>query len=839
MKSHTLSIAQTPRLLLATDFDGTLAEIVSDHTAARAHPEGLALLRRAASMPQTCVAIVSGRSLADLKSRVGEIPGAWLVGSHGAEIDGPRLTRTLPDLARVLDPLQKRLATLAPESQGFRLERKPASIAVHYREVDPKLVPGVISRLEEMASGSNLSTRPGKMVLELVAVKADKGTGVKQVAFFAGATGTYYAGDDLTDEDVFEMLAATDLSVKVGEGESAADLCVADPAAARAVMASLLDEREAWLAEIMPPPIESHSMLSDQRTLAIVRPDATICWMCAPRLDSGAIFASLLDGREVGQWSVSPVGDAKPSSQKYLGDTFTLETRWPTLTVTDYLDGSGGRSFQRAGRTDLIRVLEGSGLALVRFAPRLDFGRVKTRLFASPEGLVVEGIADPLVLYSPSVRWTIEESDNGHSAHAEISLDAGPVVLELRVGTRSLTPSRLPYDQRRQQTERVWSSWVASLKIPPTAPDLCRRSALVLRALSHGPTGAIPAAATCSLPEIAGGSRNWDYRFCWPRDAAVAAASLVRLGNTGVAMKYLDWLLAVVDRCAGPEKLRPIYTVTGEELGHEADLSHLSGYRASRPVRVGNAAAQQVQLDVFGPIVDLVYLLADEGAPISPDHWRLIEAMATAVERTWDQPDHGIWEIRQDRRHHVHSKTMCWLALDRAARLAEQFVGVRRESWETLRDQIKADVLARGYNESKRAFVAAYDHPELDAAALSVGLTGLVPADDPRFVSTVDAVSKSLVDGGSVYRYRYDDELPGPEGGFHLCTGWLIESLAMIGRHDEARRLFENLCAAAGPTGLLAEEWCPREHISLGNFPQAYSHAAIINGAVALSRRTA
>lgn len=836
MKSQTLAVAQTPRLLLATDFDGTLAEIVADHDAAQADPDAVALLRRAASMPQTCVAIVSGRSLSDLKSRVGDIPNAWFVGSHGAEIEGPRLSRRLPDLSRVLDPVQQRVQALAPASKGFRLERKPGSIAVHYREVEPALAANVVSRLNELAQASNLSARPGKMVLELIAVQADKGSALKHVIFYAGATGTYYAGDDVTDEDAFKALSATDLSVKVGQGDSQADVCVADVVAARGIMATLLDERAAWLSEIMAPPIESHSMLSDQRTLAIVRPDATICWMCAPRLDSAAIFASLVDGSEVGQWSIGPVGDNPPTGQRYLGDTFTLETTWPTMRVTDFLDGAAGRSFQRAGRTDLIRIIEGRGLARVRFAPRLDFGRVRTRLLPSEDGLIVEGIADPLVLYAPGVRWTIDQTDKGHLAHAEIPLDSGPVVLELRVGTRSLAASRTSYEMRRQQTEHAWTGWASSLKLPSVAPDLCRRSALVLRALTHGPTGAIPAAATCGLPEIAGGSRNWDYRFCWPRDAAIAAASLVRLGNTGVAMKYLDWLLAVVDRCAGPEKLRPLYSVTGDELGHEADLSHLSGYRASRPVRVGNAAAQQVQLDVFGPIVDLVSLLADIGAPISPDHWRLVEAMATAVERTWEEPDHGIWEIRQDRRHHVHSKTMCWLALDRAARLAEQFVGVRRESWEALRDTIKADVLTNGYDQTKQAFIAAYEHRELDSSTLSIGLTGLLPPTDSRFASTVDAIAGSLVENGTVYRYRYDDALPGPEGGFHLCTGWLIESLALLGRHDQAKQLFDNLCASVGPTGLIAEEWCPTEKIALGNFPQAYSHATIINSAVALSK---
>lgn len=835
MKSPTLAIAQTPRLLVATDFDGTLAEIVTRHDAAQAHPDGLALLRRALVLPQTCVAVVSGRSLADLRVRTGNLPGAWLVGSHGAEIQGPRLCQRIPDLAAVLNPLEEKLANLAPPAPGFRLERKPASIAVHYREVNPQTAAPVLEELEHLAKDSNLFIRRGKMVIELFAVEADKGTALQRVAFAAGATATYYAGDDLTDEAAFIKLAPTDLAVKIGQGDTQADLCVADVAAARSILSTLLDERENWLHEATAPAIETHSMLSDQRTIAIVRPDANITWMCAPRIDSGAIFASLLDGSSVGEWSVSPADNAPSTGQRYLGDTFTLETSWPTMTVTDYLDGSGGRSFQRAGRSDLIRVIEGRGVARIVFSPRLDFGRVRTRLVPAENGLIVEGISDPLALFSPGITWTIDDTKHGHTAHAQIPLGDHPVVIELRVGTRSLAPARLSQERRRQQTDRAWSAWADSLSLPSIAPDLCRRSALVLRALSHGPTGSIPAAATCSLPETFGGIRNWDYRFCWPRDGAIAAQALVRLGNTGVAMKFLDWLLAIVDRCAGPERLRPIYTVTGEELGHEADLSHLGGYRASRPVRIGNAASQQVQLDVFGPIVELVALLADAGAPISPDHWRLVEAMVTAVERSWAEPDHGIWEIRGDRLHHVHSKTMCWLALDRATRLADQFVGVRRDSWESLRDTIKADVLEHGYDESRKSFVAAYEHHALDAAALAVGLSGMIPPTDPRFVNTVDAICTHLLDRGTVYRYQYDDALPGPEGGFHLCTGWLIECLALIGRHDQASKLFALLCDAAGPTGLLPEQWCPNEQIGLGNFPQAYSHAAIINSAIVIA----
>ena len=355
--------------------------------------------------------------------------------------------------------------------------------------------------------------------------------------------------------------------------------------------------------------------------------------------------------------------------------------------------------------------------------------------------------------------------------------------------------------------------------------------------MGHGPTGAITAAGTTSLPEHLGGVRNWDYRHCWPRDAALAAAALMRLGNTGTAMRLLDWLLSVVDRCESPDRLRPIYTVTGADLGPEAEISSLSGYGDSRPVRIGNAAAQQVQLDVFGPIVDLVAMLAERGSPISPDHWRLTRAMVAAVEARWHEPDHGIWEIRGPTRHHVHSKCMCFLTIDRALVVHEAVMGKPNHAWTTLRDQIRADVLAHGFSDSAGAFVSHYGSTELDAAALYVGLTGLIDHRDPRWARTVDAIDAGLRRGPIVQRYLFDDGLPGPEGGFYICTGWLIEALLTLGRRHQALALFEQFAALAGPTGIFAEQYDATDHLALGNVPQAYSHLALINAAVALHAR--
>ncbi len=392
-----------------------------------------------------------------------------------------------------------------------------------------------------------------------------------------------------------------------------------------------------------------------------------------------------------------------------------------------------------------------------------------------------------------------------------------------------------PEHERRRLTHALWSDWADQLQLPNLARDLVQRSALTLRALCHGPTGAIVAAATTSLPEHLGGVRNWDYRYCWLRDASQTADALVRLSSLSEAMRFLDWVLGVVGDLPGPDRLRPLYLVTGAELGAEGEIGELAGYAGSRPVRVGNAASAQVQLDVFGPVVQLIHTLSECGAPLSNEHWRLVEALVEAVAARWTEPDHGIWEIRGPRRHHVHSKVMCWITVDRAMAISRRFLGVEREEWGHLRDEIATDVLAHGWNAERGAFTAAYGADDLDAAALFVALSGLLPASDPRFIATVDAIEAELREGPIVYRYREDDGLPGIEGGFLLCTSWLVDALYLVGREERARELFDSLCELAGPTGLLPEEYDPKAGVALGNHPQAYSHLGLIQNALHLS----
>jgi trehalose-phosphatase len=829
-------LARTPVLLVATDYDGTLAPIVADPEAARPLRESVVALRMLAALPNTHVAVVSGRALRDLARVMGEPEDVHLVGSHGSEFD-PDFAQSLPGEALALrDRVFSELTGIAGAVPGARVEPKPASIAFHYREVsEPAAQAGIRAILEGPGSLEGVFTKHGKKVVELGVLSTHKGTALSLLRQRVGASAVCFVGDDVTDEDAFATLGGPDLGVKVGDGETQAPLHVSDPEAVARLFANLAELRAAWLAGAEAVPIEEHACLSDQRTAALVTPGGRIPWLCLPRLDSPAIFGELLGGPTAGHFSVSDAAASDPVRQLWVGDSLVLETRWPQFRVVDFLDVSGGRPQLRPGRSDLVRRIEGRGRARIEFAPRLDFGRIPTRLRIIDGGLEVEPSPDPIVLRAPGVTWSIVEEGAHQSAFADCDLAAGPIELELRYGTGSVQATNPTAADRERLTRLYWSSWAANLVTPKATAAIVRRSALVLKALCHGPTGAIAAAATTSLPEHPGGVRNWDYRYCWLRDAALAAASLVRLGSTGEAMQFLGWMLGVVDRTAAPERLQPLYGLGGEPLGSEAEIGELSGYRGSRPVRVGNLAAHQVQLDVFGPIVDLVSLLSDRDAPLSSEHWRLVEGMVGAVAARWHEPDHGIWGIRRAPRHHVHSKLMCWLAADRGVRIAERLLGRARPEWGALRDRIAADVLERGWKRDIAAFSAAYDGHDLDAAVLAVGLSGLLEADDPRWASTVAAVERGLHEQGTVYRYRADDGLPGAEGGFHLCTGWLLQAYLTLGRRDDAQALFETLRDGAGPTGMLSEQISPATGLALGNTPQAYSHLALIDAALALA----
>ncbi|MCB9855737.1 MAG: trehalose-phosphatase [Phycisphaerales bacterium] len=830
------ALAIVPVLLVASDYDGTIAPIVTDPAKARPHREAVVALRALASLPQTHVAVISGRALGDLARLTGMPEDVHLVGSHGSEFDLDFATSIAPEAAALQEKVKAELESVASAAKGFQLEVKPASIAFHYRNADRTAADSAVDRiLNGAAKWNGVYTKHGKEVVELGVVKTDKGTALARIRHLVGASAVLFLGDDVTDEDAFVTLHGPDIGVKIGDGESAAAYRVEGPIDVARVLARLSELRSAWLAGSKAVAIERHSLLSDQRTIALVTPTAKISWLCTPRIDSPALFADLLGGPAAGHFSISPAGGGQPISQEYQGKSLVLKTSWRDFSVTDFLDCSAGRPGQRAGRSDLVRVLEGDGRVRIEFAPRLDFGRVPTDLTIRDGGLIVEDTLDPIVLRSPGVEWRIESEGCHQTAIAEVELNGEAIALELRYGTGSVRELSNPVADRLLLTQSYWSAWADRLRLPSVAPEFVERGALVLKALCYGPTGAIAAAGTTSLPEHIGGVRNWDYRYCWLRDAAMSAATLVKLGSTTEAMEYLDWLLGIVDRSESPERLSPLYGVAGETLGIEADVGELSGYCGSRPVRVGNSAARQIQLDVFGPNVELVALLSERDAPLSSDHWRLVEAMVRAVEKRWHEPDHGIWEIRKPRRHHVHSKVMCWMTVDRAIHVANRFLDRDREDWRILRDQIAADVLQNGYKANVRAFTAAYDGEDLDASALAVGISGLLPPDDERFAGTVEAVEKALSEGPTVYRYRADDGLPGVEGGFFICASWLIDAYILLGEREKANDLFSVMLDLVGPTWSLSEQYDPPSGRALGNVPQAYSYIGLIENALRLS----
>ena len=829
-------LARTPIMLVACDYDGTLAPIVENPDEAFPHRESIAALRALANFPDTEVAVVSGRSLRDLAA-LSRLPAEiHLVGSHGSEFDAGFLRELDETQIELRQIITQELKAIAGSADGCLVEKKPASVAFHYRLVAPELADDLIDRiLAGPASRAGVQVKRGKKVIELAVIETNKGVALETLRRQVGAEAVIFLGDDVTDEDAFRRLRGPDVGIKIGPGDTAASLRLDDTEDAARALALLCELRRAWIQGDNSPAIERHSMLSDQRTVALVTPGGRVSWMCHPRADSPAVFAELVGGARAGYFSVHPADESSHISHRYLPDTMVVETRWSDLVVTDFLDCSHGRPLQPAGRTDLIRVLEGSGRVRVEFAPRLDFGRAPTQLEPIPGGLMVRGSQEWITLRAPGVYWSIVEDGLHDLARGEIDLVEGePVLLELGFDVHPDDPSERVDAERRAGTIDYWRTWADKLQVPPLWADEVRRSALTLKALAHQPSGAILAAATTSLPEVAGGVRNWDYRYCWPRDASMAASALVELGSVQEAIDLVEWLLDRVHHLHGPEQLRPVYALEGDEFLPEAVLPTLHGYLGSRPVRIGNAAEHQVQLDVFGPVVDLVYHLAQHQVGISDHMWELVSDMVIAVAARWHEPDNGIWEERRPQRHHVHSKVMCWMAVDRAIKIAEASSRVAPEGWDTLRTEIADDVVTRGWNETAGAYTIAYGDPELDAAVLLIGLCGLLPPDDARYVKTVRAIERELRNGPVVYRYRLDDGLPGIEGGFLICTAWLIEAYAAIGQVEEARTLFDRYLDLAGATGLLSEQYDPSAEQMLGNHPQAYSHIGLIKAALAL-----
>lgn len=835
LRRTIVQLARTPRLLVACDYDGTLAPIVPNPNHARPSPESVGALRSLAALHETTTAVISGRALRDLAT-LSRLPAeVHLVGSHGSEFD-VGFVHALDAAARELHRfLVDELEWMTTPVAGATLEIKPASVAVHVRRAGREDAARVLDEVRAgPATWEGVQVTDGKEVIELSVVRTDKGKAFGVLRRRASATAALFIGDDVTDETAFGRLTGPDVGIKVGQGETAAPYRIRDTNEVATVLALLLEERRTWQHGEQAVPIERHTMLSNGEQVALLTPDARVTWMCHPNADGGAVFADLLGGPSAGRFSIKPQRNGLPLGQRYQPNTMTVETRWSRLLVTDYLVHS-----DEGDRTDLVRTISGAASASIEFAPRPEFGQVPVQLEATEQGLKVLGTSDPMVLRSPGVSWRITTDGMHATATAEVDTADGDVLLELRCGTDDLGPSPTPDADRMLRANAWWSEWVRSLRLPDTQPDLIARSALTLRGLCNARTGAIMAAATSSLPEELGGVRNWDYRYCWLRDAAMSAHALVSLGSIGEAEAYLSWLHGVLATTSGPERLHPLYTLHGTSLGPEAVIDTLPGYAGSRPVRVSNAANQQVQLDVFGPVVDLVAALTEARGKLTDEDWDMVCAMAEAVSRRWTEPDHGIWEERIRPRHHVYSKVMCWVTIDRAVRLGEAYGREVHPDWAELRSEIAAEVLTNGWKPDAAgghgAFTTAYDGDDLDAASLFVGLSGLIDPSDERFSATVTAVEAELRSGSTVYRYHRDDGLPGTEGGFHLCAAWMVEAYLLTGRSTEAQELFDQMVSAAGPTGLLPEEYDPIAERSLGNHPQAYSHLGLIRCAQLLS----
>ncbi|BCB87324.1 trehalose-phosphatase [Phytohabitans suffuscus] len=826
-------VARVPNLLIACDYDGTLAPIVLDPTKAAPLPESVAAIRALASLPQTTVAVISGRALRDLAA-LSRLPAeVHLVGSHGSEFDIGFVERLAPELVEVRTRLQATVREIAQDQAGVRLESKPASVAVHVRAAEPEVASRVIDALRAgPANWPEVTVTEGKHVVELSVLPTNKGAAVDQLRTQMSASAALVIGDSVTDERAFARLHGPDVGIKIGPGETKAGYRVDEPIDAARVLGLLLQIRRTWLFGERAVPIERHSMLANGRTVALLTPEAKLTWLCHPRADSPALFADLLGGAPAGHFTVSTDRGGIPLGQRYRSATMTVETRWSGLTVTDWLALPG-----QGVDSTLVRVLAGHGRARLEFAPRPEFGQVGIRLQHLGDGLLVLGSSEPVALFSPGVEWDVATDGGYDTARAVVDLTAagGQVALELRFGSHSLEHQPVPLSDRQAEAERPWREWATSLRLPGVARDLVLRSALTLRGMCNDATGGILAAATTSLPEEVGGVRNWDYRYCWLRDAAMAARALVDLGSLPEAERFLRWVHGCVERTGGhPERLHPLYTIEGYELGAEAVIDTLPGWAGSRPVRVGNLANHQLQLDVFGPVVDLIAAVADARGSVREEEWRVIEAMVQAVDRRWHEPDHGLWEARLPPRHHVYSKVMCWLTVERALHVMREHGGTDRPEWVELRDRIGHNVLEHGWHERAGAYTVAYGDEEMDASSLWIGLSGLLTDDDPRFLATVLKVEADLRSGPVVYRYRWDDGLPGREGGFHVCTAWLIEAYLRTGRRGDAEELFAQMLDTAGPTGLLPEQYDPIAERGLGNHPQAYSHLGLIRCALLL-----
>jgi GH15 family glucan-1,4-alpha-glucosidase len=579
--------------------------------------------------------------------------------------------------------------------------------------------------------------------------------------------------------------------------------------------------------------IEDYAIVGDLHTAALIGTDGSIDWLCLPHFDSPACFAALVDTPRAGRWLLAPASGGVCISRRYRPGTLILETEWETrqgrVRVTDFMP-------PRDERVDFVRIVEGLRGAVRmhgELALRFDYGHVVPWVRRDQRG--IRAVAGPDAAYL-STRAPLRGEDM--RTVSDFTVRAGERIPFVLTWTPSHLPRPRPVNPETalQDTDAYWSQWSGRSKAAGPYLEAVQRSLITLKALTYAPTGGIVAAPTTSLPEQVGGPRNWDYRYCWLRDATLTLQSLLAAGYTEEAAAWREWLLRAV--AGDPAELQIMYGITGKRRLPEIELTWLAGYENSSPVRTGNAAAGQLQLDVWGEVLDGLSLTRNALLKTKDESWDLQIALMDHLEGAWNQPDNGLWEMRGPRRHFTHSKVMAWVAADRMA-AAVRWSGLPGpvDRWAALAATIHAEVMTRGFNTRLNTFVQSYDSTDLDASLLLIPRVGFLPPDDSRVIGTIEAIQRDLTRDGFVLRYRSEgsqDGLPGGEGVFLACSFWLVDALDGAGRRDEAVILFERLLSLRNDVGLLSEEWDPDSNRQLGNTPQAFSHFALITSALQL-----
>jgi GH15 family glucan-1,4-alpha-glucosidase len=574
--------------------------------------------------------------------------------------------------------------------------------------------------------------------------------------------------------------------------------------------------------------IEDYAVVGDTQTAALVGRDGSVDWLCLPRFDSPACFAALLGDRRNGRWQIAPVDEITKVERRYRDDTLVLETdlytRDGAIRLVDCMPPRG----EAPDIVRLVQGLEGHVEVEMELILRFDYGTVVPWVRRERDYLLAVAGPDAVRLDAG-----VETRGENQTTRASFTVSRGDEVPFVLTWYPSHKPEPAPVDaaQSVEDTCTWWRGWIGDCRI---IDPLVRRSVLTLKALTYAPTGGIVAAVTTSLPEQIGGVRNWDYRYCWLRDATLTLNSMLSLGFDDEARAWRDWLLRAV--AGDPRDMQIMYGCAGERRLTELELPWLPGYEGSQPVRVGNAASEQFQLDVYGEVMDMLFRAREEGIDPEAHVWALQQRILDFLESDWERPDEGLWEVRGPRRHFVHSKVMAWVAFDRAVRTVEQFdLHGDADRWRRERDEVHREVCEKGWDAERGTFTQSYGSRALDAALLLIPRTGFLPGDDPRVLGTIEAVRRELDQDGFLLRYptdESDDGLPPGEGAFLPCTFWLADALALAGRRGEARALYDRLTGLANDVGLFAEEYDPHAGRMVGNFPQAFTHLAVVNTAL-------